>query len=305
MAALVLQPILEQVGTAKKLFISPDAALWLVPWAALPLADGRYAIQQYQFQFVISGRDLVVPAAAATDTTKPVIMADPDYDLPPAAVAAGTRAALPKSSPAPVDSLALRTMSADGGAIGHVQRLPGTAKEAKSIAPQLASYARDQPRLLTGPAALEGVFKQLARPKVLVLCTHGFFVADQPFEPDQRAAPLGSDNPRAALLALGGKPLENPLLRCGLLLAGCNTRSQAVDDSGQLPEFDDGVLTGMEIVGTDLRGTELVVLSACETGLGEVHNSEGVAGLRKRFNWLAPGRWSPRCGKCPTSKPPS
>jgi CHAT domain-containing protein len=180
-------------------------------------------------------------------------------------------------------------MQRSGGLSGkRFGRLSGTAAEAKAITPKLKQYCDTAPRVYTDKQALEGVFKAAQHPRVVVLSTHGFYLEDQDDAVvptalamnDRGLEPLYPRRPRQRRKRPKGppRPLENPLLRCGLVLAGANNRSKAADDS-----TEDGILTGLEIVGTDLRGCELVVLSACETGLGDVHNGEGVAGLRQAF----------------------
>lgn len=133
--------------------------------------------------------------------------------------------------------------------------LPGTAAEAAAVRPELAKYARTAPRVYTGRAAGERTVKDLRSPSTLLLSTHGFF---------------------------GHVPgdlsvLQNPLLRCGIALAGANRRQ------GALRPGDDGILTGLEVLGIDLRNTDMVVLSACDTGVGDIQAGETIAGLRQAF----------------------
>jgi CHAT domain-containing protein len=125
------------------------------------------------------------------------------------------------------------------------ERLPGTAAEAQTLKRVLPDAA-----VLTGTAATETAAKKVAGPRILHIATHGFFLDDLPGES------------------------EDPMLRSGLVFAGVNALSSGADD---------GVLTALEASNLDLRGTRLVVLSACETGLGEVKNGEGVFGLRRAF----------------------
>ncbi|MFG0289975.1 MAG: CHAT domain-containing protein, partial [Rhodopirellula sp. JB044] len=152
----------------------------------------------------------------------------------------------------------------------NVQRLKFTADEAEAISPAIERITKEKPSKLLRDAALESTFKKLAGPSVVVLSTHGFTLPPK-------------DAP------------SNPLLRCGLLLSGVNSHTSIASLQ------NDGVLTGLEIARTDLSGTQLAVLSACQTGLGELESTGGVVGLRRAFRiagarsvlsslWVVPDR---------------
>ena len=128
-----------------------------------------------------------------------------------------------------------------------VQRLPGTAAEAQ----RLAALFPDA-KVLTGAAAAERALTTAHGPRFLHVATHGYFLA------------RGSSPELAAIKA--------PLVRSGLLLAGFNRHR---------PGGDDGILTALEAASLDLQGTQLAVLSACNTGVGELRTGDGVQGLRR------------------------
>jgi CHAT domain-containing protein len=129
--------------------------------------------------------------------------------------------------------------------------------------------------VLTGERATEAALKQLHSPGILHVATHGFFLRDQELEL-VGARDVGA--PRVRSVSASDQPIENPLLLSGLALAGVNQRL------GRADQGDDGVLTALEAASLDLWGTKLVVLSACDTGVGEVKNGEGIFGLRRALS---------------------
>lgn len=274
LAQKIWQPLESQLDGVDQIILSPDGALWLAPWNALPVgnaADDEYLLEKHTLRFVISGRDLVTNPGKFV-TQSPVILANPRFNQQSSEKRSSIEAIFKVLIPA--DDTTTRSFSAKS-MIGKVRPLPNTGVEAISIQPKLEEYTGKSVKLYKERYALERVAKALRRPKVAAFATHGFFLPKQQVE-IKESDQLVSGDTRSAPLDTSGNEIENPLLRCGLLLSGCNDRDSVVGD-------DDGILTGLEIVGIDLRGTELVVLSACETGIGEVRNGEGVAGLRQAF----------------------
>ena len=129
---------------------------------------------------------------------------------------------------------------------------------------------KEPENIYLGAQASEETFKAEAPgSRVIHLATHGYFIS---CNHSKNATGRGIDLSEAFVG-------ENPLLVSGLFLAGANLHGQGADSLG----YEDGILTAEEVAGMNLEGTELVVLSACETGLGEVKTGEGVYGLRRAF----------------------
>ena len=242
----VFDPLLPALGGSTKVLLSPDGDLAMLPMEVLPRDDGGRLIDRFELSYVSSGRDLLrMGLPIHGEAGAPVVAADPDFDL---AGEGGTTMAFTGRYSRDLDR-------------GHgATRLVGTRQEGEAIADLLGV----RPSL--GAEVVEARFRELISPAILHLATHGFFMKNQ----TGLRAPPGLDPPR----------VENPMLRSGLLLAGFNTWLS----HGPVPAgVDDGMLNGEDVAGLNLLDTELAVLSACETGLGDIHVGEGVFGLRRAF----------------------
>ena len=166
----------------------------------------------------------------------------------------------PPSSPS-IQS-AQRAVDLSGGALNP---LPGTQVEVNAIEKLLKDSAW-QVTPYTGDRALKEVMDRLRSPGIVHVATHGFFLSDQQIAQKSKTS------------AGQHAPFEDPMLRSGLFFAGAD---RVRSGTAPTPGLDDGVLTAYEASQLDLENTELVVLSACETGLGQQSNSEGVFGLRR------------------------
>jgi CHAT domain-containing protein/lipopolysaccharide biosynthesis regulator YciM len=270
---LAFQPLLPLLGNTHRLFLSPDGQLALVPFAALH--DGQhFLIDAFDFTYLPSGRDLLPRAQESAPPDSVIVLADPDFSAPLSELphSMGKASGLDRRTTA--DERDFSTLRA------HLSQrdwaptpLPGTRQEAEAIQRLLP-----QAQLFLGPEATKERLLNLPPPGILHLATHGFFLEDAPQLPASRAVvhfgALG-DNPPAL-------SAQDPLVRSGLVLAGTSAmETSGVSPAQSSPEH--GLVTALELAGLNLWGTQLVVLSACDTGRGDVKLGQGVYGLRSAF----------------------
>jgi len=270
----VLRPLAAQLAGVQELFLVPDGELNRVPFAVLPEPGGagRLLAERLPLRILTTGRELLRPEPAAGSGAAAVVIADPSYGSRRGGGARGAAAAAGGGGGSAGEP---QRRSAGLGPGTRWQPLPGTAREARLVAPLVGA---GEP--ITGSAATaERVLRQRG-PRILHIATHGYFQPDAALASAASPDPLGHRG--GGLAGAGGlaasrsgttAAMEDPLLRSGLALAGAN--------EPEADAADDGYLTAAEATGMDLEGTELVTLSACETGLGALRSGEGVYGLQR------------------------
>lgn len=246
----IMRSLRTVLGDARRILLSPDGALNLVPFAVLVDEEGHFLVEKYDFIYLTSGRDLLRFGKNLTSGHENVVIASPAFDQVLGPNQADSRLVLSRDRNQRGRDFAQ-----------HFKLLTGAIDEAKDLGKLLDV----EPRI--GEQATETALKKVNGPRILHIATHGFFLANQKQKP-ARIDPLGNYS-----LSFSSDEGENPLLRSGLAFAGANNLEGG---SGE-----DGILTALEASSLNLWGTGLVVLSACETGLGEIQNGEGVYGLRR------------------------
>lgn len=241
-------------------FLSLEGPLHQVPFAALH-DDKGWLLGRHQFTYLISGASLLRPLAPDPIHTDVAVFADPDF--------AGSRFA-----PAMVTTSMGRTIVNGGGNSTEFLPLPGARREAESIAKILTGVTK-----FLGAAATKAAFLAVPAPGVLHVATHGIFLPNQMHVNSLRDS-------HGFLMPLMGElhtrpQLSDSLVQSALVLASTAVIAQATSKADLTKT--DSLVTALDVRGMNLWGTQLVVLSACNSGRGQIQIGEGVFGLQRAF----------------------
>ena len=236
----------------KTVIVSPDASLNFVSFATLLAPDNQFLAEKYSIRYVTSGRDLLDNLVQLTNQDM-VIFAAPDY-------LAGNHDDVPQNGL-------------------QLQPLPYFEKNATELA-TMAKVWGWPVQVYSGDAATEAQVRMIHSPHILQFSTHGFFLPKTIGGPDRYSFSTFETDPKGYQQPV---VLKNPMYRSGIALAGAQVTLDAWERGETPPTDDDGILMADEVGSLDLNGTWLVVLTACDTGIGQRRDGEGVMGLRRGF----------------------
>lgn len=238
------KPISKKLENVTRIYLSPDGVYNSISLNNLIDKNGKYVLDEIDIINVTNTKDIINSNKIDDhENSKIVLVGNPDFDSEITGVASKSDA---------------------GNSISNNHKnwakLPWTKQEVNEISNLFKSKAMEC-KIFSGKNATEKNIKSIANPDILHIATHAYFNDDKQLNP-------------------------NPLARCGLICAGANTISKAIErnDESELSNLsEDGILNAVEVMNMNLIGTDLVVLSACETAKGEIMSGEGVFGLQRAF----------------------
>lgn len=256
----------EYIDEGDNVYFSPAGLLYQINVELLQDAEGRLANEKYNLHRVSSTRELCFEKPNIAHSAA-VLYGGLTYDMDSTAMIAQSRAVRAEKE----EFYVMRALE-QYSLRGKLNHLPASEREVDNISQQMKAH-NIAVALYKKEVGNEESFKALSGKKtpILHLATHGFFLKNEEVKVKPFYQLMGVEHDRL-------RP-DNSLRRSGLAFAG----AQKAWDGEETPKgIDDGIMLAQEIASMDLNGTDLVVLSACETGLGEI-NSEGVFGLQRAF----------------------
>jgi CHAT domain-containing protein/tetratricopeptide (TPR) repeat protein len=261
----------DTLKATKKIYFVPDGVYHKVNVNTLQnTGTGKYVLEEKEIHFTSQSRDFIERKTnPATPPSDIVLFGAPNYNsLPNDSIVKATPQKERAGSNALKKDTTQRFFSGN-----EITELPGTKEEVNNVA-SIADNNRLRVKTFLGDNANESALKNVYNPSILHIATHGFFISESSSSDD------GSKS-RSGFANFSYEDLKNPLRRSGLLLSYCKQAFQ--QDRNKMNFSEDGILTAEEAQNLHLDQTDMVVLSACETGLGEVKNGEGVYGLQRSF----------------------
>ena len=274
--SLIWEPLDSLLKGIETVYYSPAGLLHSISFAAIPYNDSLLLSDKYDLVYVSTTGRIARPISEKIDfvSLDVAVYGGLQYDMTVDEILANSNIYKhTKDNILYADKRSLN--SADSSRGDSWTYLKGTLLESENI-DKLLRDQKVSTTLYQGFEGNEESFKSLAgnnSPGIIHLATHGFFFPDPEKEKNDGRASTPGDN-------MVFKESDNPLIRSGVIMSGANLAWKGLEISEGV---DDGILTAYEVSGMDLFNTQLVVLSACETGLGDIKGSEGVYGLQRSF----------------------